>query len=35
MGALDWTKTNSQAKVQGEINLHKFLKGRQLVQIKV
>lgn len=20
----DWTKTNSQAKVKGEINLHKF-----------
>jgi hypothetical protein len=31
----DWTKTNSQAKVKGEINLHKFLKGGQLMQIRV
>ncbi len=31
----DWTKMNSQAKVQGEINFHKFLKGGQLVQIRV
>ncbi len=35
MGALDWIKMNPQAKVQGEINLHKFLKGGQLVQVRV